>query len=337
MMAIESAATPVTCRQCGSTIAALLTSCPQCHWLVHGDRLKDLANDAEAAAKQGDAAAAIATWQQALTLLPPGSRQHEAVAARIVAIGKAQAAGEDTRPWRIAHAKQWTLIGTLGAAALFLVTKGKFLLLGLTKSTTLLSMVAAFSLYWMQWGMLFALGLVLSIYVHEMGHVAALRRYGIPASAPMFIPGIGAFVRMKHAPSNRIEDARVGLAGPLWGLGACLAAAAGYAVTGNALWAAVAHAGAWINLFNLLPVGPLDGGRALGALSRSQRWIIVATVFFAWRLSGEGLLVLILIALIARALFETTAPEEGDTGTLALFVFLAVALTALCVRSPALG
>src|SRR2546430_4861243 len=78
-------------------------------------------------------------------------------------------------------------------------------------------MLLSAGVYWTIWGWKFALGVVLSIYVHEMGHVQALQRYGIKATAPMFIPGVGAVVRLKQYPADRREDARVGLAGPLWG------------------------------------------------------------------------------------------------------------------------
>src|SRR3989454_12639768 len=81
-------------------------------------------------------------------------------------------------------------------------------------------MLLSAGVYWAAWGWKFALGVVLSIYVHEMGHVQALQRYGIKATAPMFIPGVGAVVRLKQYPASPREDARVGLAGPLGGLGA---------------------------------------------------------------------------------------------------------------------
>jgi len=97
--------------------------------------------------------------------------------------------------------------------ALFALTKAKFLLLGLTKLSTLGSMLAFLGVYWSMFGWKFALGFVLCIYVHEMGHVAELRRFGIAASAPMFIPGLGAFVSLKQLPANVMQDSRVGWPG----------------------------------------------------------------------------------------------------------------------------
>ncbi len=219
-------------------------------------------------------------------------------------------------------------------ALIFLLTKAKFLLLGLTKASTLFSMLAAAGVYWALWGWKFALGIVGSIYVHEMGHVAALRRYGIKASAPMFIPGFGAIVRLHQRPATPAEDARTGLAGPVWGLGAAIAAAAIYLATRSPIWAAIAHFGAWVNLFNLLPVWQLDGGRAFNALTRIQRWIAVAALGGIWFASGEPLLVLLAIAAGARAFGE--AATEPDRGTLSTYVGLALVL-ALLSRLPVPG
>src|SRR5688500_6713569 len=117
--------------------------------------------------------------------------------------------------------------------------------------------------------MWFALGFVLSIYVHEMGHVAALRRFGLEATAPMFVPGLGAFLRLRGQHLAPYENAPIGLAGPLWGLGAATVALAVSRAGGGPMWAAIAHTGAWINLFNLLPVWQLDGNRGYAALSKS--------------------------------------------------------------------
>ena len=108
---------------------------------------------------------------------------------------------------------------------------------------------------------------MLLIFVHEMGHVLQLRREGIKASAPMFIPFLGAVIWAKSLGDNAAAEARVGLAGPVLGsLGAAALIPVADA-TGNDLFTALAFTGFFLNLFNLLPVVPLDGGRAMAALS----------------------------------------------------------------------
>ena len=112
----------------------------------------------------------------------------------------------------------------------------------------------------------FAVGIVVLIWVHEMGHVLQLRREGIPASAPMFIPFLGAFVAMKRMPKDALAEARVGLAGPVLGtLGASLRS--GFTPPRGSLFLGLAYFNFIINLFNLAPLLPLDGGRAVGAMS----------------------------------------------------------------------
>jgi Zn-dependent protease len=214
------------------------------------------------------------------------------------------------------------------------LTKGKLLLLGLLKVPTLLTALASFGVYWTAWGWRFALGLVVAMYVHEMGHVFALSRYGIRATAPMVVPGLGAFVRREHYPTSVAEDARVGLAGPRWGL---YAAAAAYLVSlplGGGAWAAIARGAAWLNLFNLLPLGPLDGGRGMRALTRGQRWGLAAILAAAWWVSHEGLLAILAIAAAARAVFSEGA-DRPDNGALAQFAILVAAFTVLCAVLPA--
>src|SRR5919107_1468325 len=129
---------------------------------------------------------------------------------------------------------------------------------------TMLVSVGAYALLFPVW---FAVGFVILIWVHEMGHVLQLRREGIPASAPMFIPFLGAFVAMKEMPKDAMAEARVGLAGPVLGLLGALGAWGIYELTQEPLFLGLAYVGFFLNLFNLLPMLPLDGGRAVGALS----------------------------------------------------------------------
>ena len=157
-----------------------------------------------------------------------------------------------------------------GALLLKFGAKLKFVLLLLPKvkllttSATMLVSVAAYALIW---GWKFAVGFVVLLFVHEMGHVIQLRREGIEASAPMFIPFLGAVVMAKSLGNDATAEARVGLAGPVLGTLGAAAVAVVAAVTGSDLLMALAFTGFFLNLFNLLPVVPLDGGRAMAALA----------------------------------------------------------------------
>jgi Zn-dependent protease len=183
------------------------------------------------------------------------------------------------------------LLAPLGAAALLIAKfgaklKGVLLLLPKLKIlTTSGSMLVSVGAYALIWGWKFALGFVVLLFVHEMGHVIQLRREGIDAGAPTFIPFLGAYVAMKQMPKDAAAEARVGLAGPILGSLACLVPVAIWQATGSELFQALAFVGLFLNLFNLLPVLPLDGGRAMAALS-PWMWfagyglLVVATLAF---------------------------------------------------------
>ncbi len=146
--------------------------------------------------------------------------------------------------------------------------KGVLLLLPKIKLlTTSGSMLVSIVAYQLIFGWPFAVGFVLLLLVHEMGHVFQLRREGIEASAPMFIPFLGAVVAAKSMGDDAGAEARVGLAGPVLGSIASLVPLGIYLATGEEFWRALAYIGFFLNLFNLLPVLPLDGGRAMAALS----------------------------------------------------------------------
>jgi Zn-dependent protease len=163
--------------------------------------------------------------------------------------------------------KRW--VTPLAAIGLLLAKlKGLALLLLKVKflgtALTMLVSIGAYALLFPVW---FAVGIVVLIWVHEMGHVLQLRREGIPASAPMFIPFLGAFVAMKQMPKDALAEARVGLAGPVLGTLGGLATLGLYAATREPLFLGLAYSNFVINLFNLAPLLPLDGGRAVGAMS----------------------------------------------------------------------
>jgi Zn-dependent protease len=335
------------CPRCGAELAPQALACATCHRLVHAELLSELATQAQAEEARVDLSAALGTWRQMSALLPPGTRQAEQVQAKIVELSERLDLGEIPPPpqgSRFGGGGARTGLGALLLSGAALAWKGKFLLLlgltkaktllvGLTKLPTLLSMFLTVGVYTTVFGWKFALGFVLSIYVHEIGHVVALRRYGIPATAPMFIPGLGAFVRLKQYPATPREDATVGLAGPLWGLGAAVACALWWVATGSELAAALAQVGAWINLFNLLPIWQLDGGRGWHALDRNQRWLAVAALGVGWFVSGDTLVFILGLVALVRAAAET-APERGDNRALLTYAGLVLALSGMLAWLP---
>jgi Zn-dependent protease len=185
----------------------------------------------------------------------------------------------------------WRRAGGLVIAAGFVLLKFgaklKVVLLLIPKLkifTTSATMLVSIGAYALIWGWSFAVGFVLLLFIHEMGHVLQLRREGIKASAPMFIPFLGAMVAMKELPKDAAAEARVGLAGPILGSLGCLIPLALFGLTDDELFKALAFVGFFLNLFNLLPVLPLDGGRAMAALT-PWMWFV-----------GYGLLVGVTIA-----------------------------------------
>ena len=322
---------PRACAGCGQSFPRAALSCPGCQRLVHADALREFQAEAQRHAAAGDRSAELSAWRHALELVPTSSRQAQQIREKIETL---TAAGVSPKQEQAGSKPMGKLAG-LGAVGLllwkfkavlaFALTKGKLVLLGLTKTSTLLSMLLSAGLYWTIWGWQFAVGLVLSIYLHEMGHVIALRRLGIAATAPMFIPGLGAFIRAKQYPATPAEDAEVGLAGPIWGLGAAAACWGVGAAFDAPLFLALARFGAWVNLFNLLPVWQLDGGRGLRALDRPQRWIAAAIVGGMLLLTSEMLLIMLLIAIVGRAAFEPP-PQQGSKPVLVTYAALVLAL-----------
>jgi len=327
------------CFQCGAQLPATFLACPSCGRLKHSDTLNQQAKLAQEALKEGDFQKALFAWRSVLDLLPVGSLQYEKVQAMISGLSqKVDVEDAKGRPSE-KGSKKLAAGGAAGVALaflakfkiaiLFFLGKAKVLLMGLTKVGTLMSMLVSLGVYWTVWGWKFALGLVVSIYIHEMGHVAMLHRYGMQANAPMFIPGVGAFVRMKQAPTNSREESRTGLAGPVWGLGAALASYLLYLASGQPFWAAIAHTGAWINLFNLMPIHPLDGGRGFQALSHRQKIISVVVMGVLWCITKEGLLVLMILLTLFKTV-QKTSTLEHDNGAFFEYLFLLVTLSVLC-------
>ena len=265
------------------------------------------------------------------TWLPPGATAPEP-APRLP-----DPAPEPQRGWR-------RLFGPLIVGFGLLVKYGKFALLFagkakfLTTSGSMLVSVAAYSLIW---GWTFAVGFVLLLLVHEMGHVIQLRREGVEASAPMFIPFLGAVVAAKSLGDDAAAEARVGLAGPVLGtLGAVAVFVVGESLDSEFL-RALAFTGFFLNLFNLIPLTPLDGGRAMAAMSPWMWFVgLFLAVGFAFAFPNPIIILIVLVGVWDTFRRWKTLKEGGDeqrsyyrvsprTRLLVLAVYLG--LIAVCV------
>ncbi len=293
--------------------------------------LEELARQARALEAAGDSLGAVEIWKKVLALLPPESAQAVSLRKKVGAYDP----GFRTQPppppkpqpeW----IKRLGPVGMVGAALL----KFKFLLSGLLQFKTLLSMLAFFGVYWSIYGWKFAAGFAIGIYIHEMGHVWMLRRYGLHATAPMFIPGFGAFISLYGSPANVGEDARIGLAGPWWGAGAAIVSAAMTVVYPGSAWVAIARTTASINLFNLTPVWMLDGGRGFRALDQRQRvfWLALAAVL--WYITGAGLFILLMLGAAYRIFWKKDPAPAPDWGAFLEFAGLLALFAALLAWIP---
>ncbi len=186
------------------------------------------------------------------------------------------------------------LIAKFGVALKALIVALPNLKLFVTAGTALVS-VAAYSIFF---GWEFAAGFVVLLFLHEMGHVIALRREGIRASAPMFVPFLGAMIFAKSLGDNALAEARVGLAGPILGSIAAAVVAVIGELTHSSLLIALAYFGFFINLFNLLPVVPLDGGRAMAAMAPAM-WFLGFGALVAMAILEPGNPILLIIVIFA--------------------------------------
>ena len=319
------------CPQCGTEVGHGTLACPACGALIHAQALKELASNADRATQAGELLAAREHWQtgaQPAAAELPSARDGRRAHRRAQPAHRRRSADDAGDPAAGSPGKTPDGLASRVArctAALILGSKLKFLLLGLTKASTFVSMFAFFGVYWSVYGWPLALGLVVTIYIHEMGHVAMLRRLGIDSSAPLFIPGMGALVMLRQHITDPVVDAKIGLAGPVWGLGAALASLGAYFATDAGIWLAIAHLTAFLNLFNLIPIWQLDGSRGFHALGRTERWTVVAAIAVALMLTEQRLLILVAAAAVWRALQKEQGP--GNRRVLATFLMLVAALS----------
>lgn len=263
--------------------------------------------------------------------------------------------GESAKPHPGARARGAGWLRRFGPIGLFvfvILSKLKYLglILQIGKFKTFLSMLVSMWAYAMFWGWPFAAGFVALIFVHEIGHVLALRLMGIRASAPMFIPFVGAHIVMKQMPRNAFAESVGAYGGPFVGtLGAIVCVGIGMA-TGNLFWFALASTGFLLNLFNLLPISPLDGGRIIGVIS-PRIWVLgllgaLGLFFLTW--SPIVALIVILGSFQIYGSFKTSKSEKAryynvpvgrriGMGAAFLFLLAVTSIGMLAMQAPLQG
>ncbi|HEV7125835.1 MAG TPA: site-2 protease family protein [Ktedonobacterales bacterium] len=220
-------------------------------------------------------------------IAPIGSAQYPDFAPDGRVASERLAAGQPARSGKRTGA-------AVGAGAGLLAILAKFAVLGKVL-LPVLSAVVSIWVYTLLWGWQFALGLVALLFVHEMGHVVAIRAKGLPASLPIFIPLLGAAVFLRRMPQNVRDEAEIAIAGPLLGTLGSVACLAVYGVTGQRIWLVLAFFGFFLNLINLVPVSPFDGGRVAAAISRWLWPIGLAVMAVALWYTGNLVLLLFLV------------------------------------------
>ncbi|HEY1685126.1 MAG TPA: hypothetical protein VGG19_10210 [Tepidisphaeraceae bacterium] len=318
----------VTCGSCGQILPADALVCSRCGNFVYRGRLDYYASQATQL-EAGNPAQAAAIWQQCLPLLPPNSPQYQNIIQRIAQLSQMQGQPlQYARP--MAQPVRQPQNDKPGAAIL----------------KTLGSMVISAAIYAVVFGSLpLAIGFVILMLIHEMGHVFALWYYGLRASPPIFIPFVGAMINLRESPPDALAESVVGMGGPLLGsIGAILCLALAFEFPHYPVLINSAFLGIFLNLFNLLPVPPLDGGRITAALS-PWLWllglILMAALYFYDLRQGVNDWLLLIIFFVALPRIRRTlqmrhqdlpyyqVPRKAAVRMGVLYVGLAVVLIGL--------
>jgi len=228
-----------------------------------------------------------------------------------------ETAPQEANDWWSRTKKALGPVAIVGIAIAKFFAKLKFLVLPLLKFLPIIlksggTMVLMIWIYTMMWGWKFAVGFVLLLLVHECGHLLVAKKFGLKVGAPVFIPFMGAFIALKEAPRNAWMEACVGIGGPLLGsLGALVCNSLGE-IFDAPIFIALAWFGYFLNLFNLTPVGMLDGGRIVTAMSR-WLWLpgFAVLVWFGWKYPNFVVWLMILLSLPRIiSLFRKRTEEE---------------------------
>ena len=313
------------CPRCARELPPGALECPQCRNLVHGDRMEQLAAHARSLEAHGDLRGAHERWLECLPLLPPQSAQAEWIRGHVHELETAAPTQTSVQHGPNATPDWAKKLGPLGP-----------LLLALWKLKFLWSFVAFLGFYWQIWGAAFGIGIAVLILVHEMGHFIDIKRRGLPADMPMFLPGLGAYVKWNALGVSLETRAAISLAGPLAGWFAAGICALLWYQTHYGLWAALARTSAWLNALNLIPLWIFDGSSAANALSKLERAVVLMVGAALGYALGEWVFGIVALGMGVR-LFTHDAPPEHSNATAAYFVAVLSALAIVLWLVPGHG
>lgn len=300
---------------------------------MHSAQLDRLAAEARALEGKGELPEARERWLVGLELLPPASKQYQWIRQHAREL---EAAGSQTQHPQSTENKWAKRLGPVGPIAI-LLAKAKTVLFALFKLKFLLSFVAFLGIYWAAFGMKFGIGFAVLILLHEMGHFIDIKRRGLPAEMPVFLPGLGAYVKWQALGVPLETRAAISLAGPLAGFFAALGCAALFWQTGNPLWGALARIGAVLNLLNLIPVWVLDGGQAVLALSKMERIILLTACLALWLVLGQNMFFLVALGAGYQAFFAGHFPDKSSRLIAPYYLLLLAALGVIIRLMPGQG
>ena len=319
---------PRRCHNCGADLPLGALACEKCHALIYSEELARLTHRANSLEEADNLQEAREEWKKALPLLPTNATQAEWVRSQINKLDL------QLRAPQAPPKNNW--MRKLGpfAPIVILLSKGKFLLLALFKLKFLLTLFAFMGLYWSLYGAWFGIGFVTLIFVHEMGHYLEIRRRGLPAEMPVFLPGLGAYVKWNALGVTRITRSIVSLAGPFAGFLGAIACLYLWHRTGNGVWAALARSSAGLNILNLIPVWILDGGQATLSLSKIERWLLLGLSLLLWLGLGENLFFLVAAGVVYR-LFTKDLPPFAAPKITAYYATILIGLSMVLHLVPA--
>jgi Zn-dependent protease len=252
---------PTHCPHCSSPLGPGELACPNCRRWVYEDRLRQLLEEASQSQHLNPVYAA-SLLREAMSLVPPDSPPYQTLGQQADALAARASGGSGpTMSYVPAQAKTETPLSAI------LKTGGSMAL-------------SIWVYHYESHSWIFAIGFVFLILIHEMGHVIANWYLGVKQSPPIFIPYVGAIIWLRQSPRDAKAEAVTGIAGPVAGTLGALLCYAVYLYTGKPLFGVLSGFAALMNLFNMIPIAPLDGGRVAAAIT-PWLWIPGLLMFLA--------------------------------------------------------